>query len=147
MARGMPEVVRNMVRLAFRLVSGEREMALLARENLPKPEEYNYFSRNLLRNEYCEKTIAERAVEKLVLKLQGKPFETEVIPPVFEEVVPPAPIKDLRHAEIALISDGGLVPKGNPDGLAARSNLKWGAYDIKALFQSYEVKTTARVFP
>jgi glycine reductase len=138
-ARGMPEVLRNMVRLAFRLISGEKEMRILTRENLPKPEEYNYFSRNLLRNEYCEKTIAERAVEKLVAKLQGKPFESEVIPPIFEKVTPPAPIKDLSKCEIALISDGGLVPKGNPGRLATRSNLKWGAYDIEALFREYEV--------
>ena len=138
-ARGMPEVLRNMVRLAFRLISGEKEMRILTRENLPKPEAYNYFSRNLLRNEYCEKTIAERAVEKLVAKLQGKPFESEVIPPIFERVMPPAPIKDLSKCEIALVSDGGLVPKGNPGRLATRSNLKWGAYDIEALFREYEV--------
>ena len=138
-ARGMPEVIRNMVRLAFRLISGEKEMRLLTRENLPKPEEYNYFSRNLLRNEYCDKSIAERSVEKLVAKLQGKPFESEVTPPKFERVTPPAPIKDLSKCEIALISDGGLVPKGNPDGLARRSNLKWGSYDIEALFREYEV--------
>ena len=74
-ARGMLEVLHNMVRLAFRILSSEKEMRILYRENLPKPEEYNYFSRNLLRNEYCEKSIAERAVEKLVAKLQGKPFE------------------------------------------------------------------------
>ena len=138
-ARGMPEVIRNMSRLAFRLLSGEKEMRLLTRENLPKPEEYNYFSRNLLRNEYCDKTIAERSVEKLVAKLQGKPFESEVIPPKFERVTPPAPIKDLSKCEIALISDGGLVPKGNPDGLARRSNLRWGGYDIESLFREYEV--------
>jgi glycine reductase len=138
-ARGMPEVLRNMARLAFRLLSGEREMRLLTRENLPKPEEHNYFSRNLLRNEYCDKTIAERSVEKLVAKLQGKPFESEVVPPRFERVIPPAPIKDLSKCEIALISDGGLVPKGNPDGLARRSNLRWGGYDIEALFREYEV--------
>jgi glycine reductase complex component B subunit gamma len=137
--RGMPEVVRNMVRLAFRLISGEKETRILTRENLPKPEEYNYFSRNLLRNEYCEKSIAERSVEMLVAKLQGKPFESEVIPPKFERVTPPAPIKDLSKCEIALISDGGLVPKGNPDGLARRSNLRWGAYEIDALFNAYEI--------
>ncbi len=137
--RGMPEVIRNMARLAFRLLSGEKEMRLLTRENLPKPEEYNYFSRNLLRNEYCDKTIAERSVEKLVAKLRGEPFESEVIPPRFERVTPPAPIKDLSKCEIALISDGGLVPKGNPDGLARRSNLRWGGYDIEPLFREYEV--------
>lgn len=137
--RLMPEVLHNMTRLAFRLISGEQEARLLTRENLPQPEEYNYFSRNLLRNEYCEKSIAERSVEKLVAKLRGERFESEVIPPRFEKVTPPAPIKDLSKCEIALISDGGLVPKGNPGGLARRSNLRWGAYDIEALFHEYEV--------
>jgi len=138
-ARLMPEALRTMAKLGLKLISGEKEMRLLTRENLPKPEEYNYFSRDLLRNEYCEKSIAQRAVEKLVAKLKGEPFESEVIPPKFERVPPPPPIKDLSKCEIALISDGGLVPKGNPDGLARRSNLKWGAYDIEALFREYEV--------
>ena len=51
-----------------------------------------------------------------------------------------AAIKDLSKCEVALISDGGLVPKGNPDGLATRSNLRWGAYDVDALFSAYEVR-------
>lgn len=138
-ARGLPEIVGNMVRLAFRVLSGEKEACLVACETLPRPEEYGYFSRNLLRNEYCEKSVAERAVEKLVAKLQGKAFESEVSPPTFEKVDPPPAIKDLSKAEIALISDGGLVPKGNPDGLATRSNLKWGCYEIEPLFREYEV--------
>ena len=139
MARGMIEVVRNMVRLAFKLISGEREMRLVAWENLPKPEEYNYFSRNLLRNEYCEKSIAERSVDNILAKLKGEPFESEVICETFEVVPPPAPIEDLSKCDIALISDGGLVPKGNPDRLPTRSNLKWGSYDIESLFCDYEI--------
>ena len=138
-ARGMNEVLRNMARLAFRIISGEKEMRLLTREPLPKPEEYKYFSRNLLRNEYCEKSIAERSVEKLLAKLRGEPFESEVIPPKFEKVPPPPAIKDLSKCEIALVSEGGLVPKGNPGGLSRRSNLRWGAYEIAPLFRDYEV--------
>jgi len=141
-ARGMPEVLHNMARLALKLLSEQKERRLVAWEDLPKPEEYNYFSRNLLRNEYCEKSIAQRAVEKLVAKLQGQPFETEVHPEFFERVPPPPPVKDLSKCEIALISDGGLVPKGNPDRLATRSNLKWGSYEFEALFQDYELSHT-----
>ena len=139
MARAMIEVIRNMVRLAFKLISGEREMRLVAWENLPKPEEYNYFSRNLLRNEYCEKSIAERSVDNILAKLKGEPFESEVICEAFEIVPPPAPIEDSSKCDIALISDGGLVPKGNPDRLPTRSNLKWGSYDIESLFGDYEI--------
>lgn len=139
-SRLMVEALGNMTKLALRLASGEPEARLITGEVLPKPEEYNYFSRNLLRNEYTEKSVAERSVEKLLAKLKGEPFESEVIPQRFEKVTPPASIKDLSKCEIALISDGGLVPKGNPDGLATRSNLRWGAYDIETLFQAYEVR-------
>jgi betaine reductase len=138
-ARAMVEVIRDMVKLALRLVSGEPEVSLLTRECLPDPQAYNYFSRNLLRNVYCEKTIAERSVEKLLAKLRGEPFQSEVIPERFEKVPPPAAINDISKCEIALVSDGGLVPKGNPDRIASRSNLRWGTYDIEALFRAYEV--------
>lgn len=138
-ARGMPDVIRNMVRLAFRLISGEREKSLVAWENLPKPSEYNYFTRNLLRNEYCEKSVAERAINGLLAKIKKEPFVSEVIPEIFEIVPPPPPVKDASKCRIALVSDGGLVPKGNPDRLSTRSNLKWSSYDIDPLFKSYEV--------
>jgi betaine reductase len=138
-ARSMTEATGGMVRLALRLVSGEREEALVSRENLPKPREYDYFPRNLLRNERSEKTIAERSTEKLLAKLRGEPFESEVVLPRFERVPPPPAIQDLKSAEIVLITDGGLVPKGNPDHLARRSNLIWGAYDVDAVRSEYEV--------
>jgi glycine reductase len=139
-SRQMVEVLGVMTKLALRLASGEPEARLITGEVLPKPEEYNYFSRSLLRNEYVEQTVAERSVEKLLAKLKGDPFESEVIPEIFEKIAPPSAIKDLSKCEIALISDGGLVPKGNPDGLATRSNLRWGAYEIDALFSAYEVR-------
>ena len=37
-----------MTKLAFKLISGEKEVDLLSRENLPRPEEYGYFSRHYL---------------------------------------------------------------------------------------------------
>ena len=95
-------------------------MDLLSQENLPKPEEFKYFSRHLLRNEYVDKTAAERSVNKLLVKMRGEAFESEVTLPKFEKIEPPLPIKNLLTSEIILISDGGLVPKGNPHGLSGR---------------------------
>jgi glycine reductase complex component B subunit gamma len=138
-SREMVAVIKSMVRLANRLMSDEQEAKLLTLEKLPKPEVYNYFSRDLLRNEICDKTVAERSVEKLLSKLKGEPFISEVIPPVFENFAIPAAIKDLSKCEIAFVSDGGLVPKGNPDGMTTRSNLRWGAYAMDELFGDYEV--------
>jgi len=129
-ARNMAESISHMTRLAFKLISGEQGAHLVSRENLPGPGEYDYFSRIILRNEYTDKTAAERSVENLLAKLRGEPFESEVILPKFERVAPPPPIKDLHACEIILVSDGGLVPKGNPDGLSGRGNLRWTTYEI-----------------
>jgi glycine reductase len=147
-ARDMAASLQEMVRLAFRLVSGQGEADLVSRENLPKPSEYDYFPRLLLRNEYTDKTAAQRAVDKLLAKIKGKPFESEVVLPKFERIEPPAAITDLSTCEIALVSDGGLVPQGNPDGLSGRGNLRWTTYELDDFlpddFQSsaYEVAHT-----
>jgi glycine reductase len=131
-ARSMVESLSKMTRLAFELVASKRSMQLVTRENLPRPDEYDYFKRMILRNEYTEKTAAERSVDKLLSKLKGESFESEVTLPTFIRVAPPPAIKDLKKCEIALVSDGGLVPKGNPDGLSGRGNLRWTTYDIES---------------
>ena len=138
-SKEMANVIKGMARLASRLTSIKGEEKLLTFEDMPDPDEYNYFSRNRLRNMLCGESVAKRGVSKLLSKLKGEPFESEVIPPVFEAFEIPSPIKELNKAIIAFVSDGGLVPKGNPDGMSTRSNLRWGAYDIEELFQSYEV--------
>ena len=129
-ARDMTESIACMTRLAFKLLSEEKGMVLVSRENLPKPDEYGYFSRIILRNEYADQSAAKRSVDKLLTKMKGGAFESEVILPKFEKIEPPSPVKDLRACEIILISDVGLVPKGNPDGLSGRGNLRWTTYEI-----------------
>ena len=146
--RDMTNALRAMARLAIRLVSDEPDCRLVSRENLPWPEEYGYFPRGIVRNVFTDKTAAERAVTKLLAKIQGEPFESEVVLPAFEHVQAPPPVQDLSKCEIALVSDGGLVPKGNPDGLSGRGNLRWTTYDLDEFFpaekptQGYEVAHT-----
>jgi glycine reductase len=130
-ALNMAESISKMTGLAFRLLSGEKDMYLVSRENLPRPDEYSYFPRVILRNEYTDKSAAKRSVDKLLAKLRAEPFESEVMLPKFEKIEPPPPVKDLRACEVILISDGGLVPKGNPDGLSGRGNLRWTKYEIE----------------
>jgi glycine reductase len=93
-----------------------------------------YFARDMLRNEFVEKTAAERGVEMLLAKIKGRPFQTEIEGEKSRAVEPPAPIEDLASSEIALISDGGIVPKGNPDRFKSRANAVWAAYQIGKLF-------------
>ena len=129
-ARDMVNSLKKMTNLALDIVYGRKSTSLVNREYLPKPSEYDYYPRLILRNEYTDKTAAQRSIEKLLAKIKGEPFESEVILPKFERVEPPAPIKDPGKCEFALVSDGGLVPKGNPDGLSGRGNLRWTTYEI-----------------
>jgi glycine reductase len=69
----------------------------------------------------------------LLDKVMGKSIEPEMALPKFERVSPAAPVPDLASASIALVTDGGLVPKGNPDKLEPRLATKFGSYSIKDL--------------
>lgn len=84
-----------------------------------------------LRNEVSDKTAAERAVSMLLAKLTGQPFKTEIVRPKFESVKPPAAVRDLSSARIALVTDSGLAPKGNPDKIKPGNNVTFWAYSFK----------------
>ena len=66
----------------------------------------------------------------LLAKLKGEPFASEVPVKPFEPVPVPPPVKDITKATIALVTDGGLVPKGNPDSFPRAFSKVWGAYSI-----------------
>ena len=72
-----------------------------------------------------------RALDMLLAKLRGAPFESE-IPRI--EALPhpvPAPIQDLSKATLAMVTEGGLVPLGNPDRLESSRGTKYFKYSIK----------------
>jgi glycine reductase len=72
-----------------------------------------------------------RAVDMLLAKIRREPFETE-IPRV--ELAPhpiPAAIKNLASATLAIVTEGGMVPKGNPDHLESSRGTKYFKYSIK----------------
>ncbi len=80
-----------------------------------------------------EASGAERAVGMLVAKLSGQPFETEISVDSYD-AVPPAPaIGDLGQATIALVTTGGIVPRGNPNRLRRCSETRWQQYDLTGL--------------
>jgi glycine reductase len=53
--------------------------------------------------------------------------------PKYDRVKPAPGIKDIRSATIALVTDGGLVPKGNPDRIESRQATRFGSYSIKGI--------------
>jgi glycine reductase len=57
-------------------------------------------------------------------------FASEVPLPDFPKVAAPRLTKTLDGATIALVTDGGLVPRGNPDQIEPLNATRWGAYSI-----------------
>ena len=66
----------------------------------------------------------------LLKKLKGEEFETEYPMPQFDRVAPNPAVVDLAHAKVALVTSGGIVPKGNPDHIESSSASHYGKYDI-----------------
>jgi glycine reductase len=121
---GMREAAEKMCSLVLKLVRGEP---------LSSPEQEGYFARGVRRNYFATKTGAERAVSMLLNKLKAEHFKTEYPMPVFDRVMPLPPVARLNEATVALITSGGIVPRGNPDRLESSSATKYGKYDISAL--------------
>jgi glycine reductase len=121
-ATRMLEETRRLVALGLKLVRGEA---------LGSPADEGYFARGLTHNGLARENAAERATAMLLDKLAGRPFASEVPLPDFPKVPAPRLVKTLDGATIALVTDGGLVPQGNPDGIEALNATRYGAYSIE----------------
>jgi glycine reductase len=117
----MREVVEKMANLGKKLA---------ANEPIGLPAEEGYLPRGLLRDQLVEKNAATRLGNMLLAKLRGEPFESEMPATAFAPVPMPAAVRDLAKAKVMLITDGGLVPKGNPDRIEGTAATRWGAYRI-----------------
>jgi glycine reductase complex component B subunit gamma len=130
---GMQDAAEKMTRLALKLTRGEP---------LGTPAEEGYLGRGIRRNYSAVETGAARAVEMLLKKLKGEPYTTEYPMPAFDRVAPLPPLERLGEATIALITSGGIVPKGNPDRIESSSATRYGRYYIGGLMalssQSHE---------
>jgi betaine reductase len=118
----MRDVLAKMASLAAKLVS-KAEIGL--------PGEEGYLTRGLIRDQFVEQTAAQRLVNMVLAKVKGEPFESEMMPTTFAPIPTPPPLKDLSKAKVILITDGGLVPKGNPDKIQGSAATRWGAYKIE----------------
>jgi glycine reductase len=106
---------------------------LARREVIGKPEREGYLPRGIKRNEFAAKPPAERAVDMLLAKLRGEEFQSEIAPPKFAGAKPAAPLANLKSAVIALVTDGGLVPEGNPDNIEPGRPTRFTAIPISGI--------------
>ncbi len=120
-AAGMRDAVSKMAPLALKLARGEKIGASI---------EEGYLPNGIRRNFFDKKRGSARAVDMLLKKLADKEFETEYPMPLFDRVAPNPAVKDITKATIALVTSGGIVPKGNPDHIESSSASKYGEYCI-----------------
>lgn len=120
-AAGMRDAVKKMVPLALKLAKGEK---------IGASSEEGYINQGVRVNLFEKERGSKRAVDMLVTKLNGKPFVTEYPMPDFDRVEPNPAVKDISSAKVALVTSGGIVPKGNPDRIESSSASRYGKYDI-----------------
>lgn len=121
---GMEDAVRTMVRLGVKRLHGEEI-------ELPKAE--GCFEQGLRRNYFHEEPAYRRAIDMLLRKIDGEPFETEYPIPFFDRVEPRPALAGLKGVTIALITSGGIVPTGNPDHIESSSASKYGKYPLEGV--------------
>ncbi len=124
-AAGMRQAIPAMAKLVTAWIEKEGKLGT--------PAEEGYMPRGLRVNFFAEERGAKRAVNMLIAKLEGTPFQTEYEMPVFDRVAPQPAILDLSTATIALVTSGGVVPKCNPNRIESSSASKYGEYSIGGL--------------
>jgi glycine reductase len=118
----MKSVIPVVAGLAARLAAGEP---------VGSPEEEGYLPRGRRTMVHAGATGAARAVTLLLTKLGGE-VRTEVAASQ-DRVSPPPAVVDLTHARVALVTEAGCVPQGNPDRLPTRHANTWLRYPITAI--------------
>jgi glycine reductase complex component B subunit gamma len=116
---GMRDALPRLAALADKVASGVE---------LGPPDEEGYLPRGLRRNVHHGRPGAERAVELLLAKLAGE-TRTEATGAA-DRVPPPAPVEDLSSALLALVTEAGCVPQGNPDRLPSVRAGAWVRYPL-----------------
>lgn len=128
-AAGMRDAVKKMAPLTLKLAKGEPIGASSQEGYMPNGIRVNFFEKE---------RGAKRAVNMLVKKLNGKEYTTEYPMPSFDRVAPNKAVADLSKAKIALVTSGGIVPKGNPDHIESSSASHYGEYDITGVMDLTE---------
>ncbi len=84
-------------------------------------------------NRLAQRNAAERAVALVLTRLGGDRDAGEIPLPDFDSVTPAAPIADAAEAFLALVTEGGFVPAGNPDRLESARATKWVRHSLEGL--------------
>ncbi len=129
-AAGMRSAIPDMVKIVKNYIDKDGELG--------SPDEEGYMPRGVRKNLFVDERGSSRAVKMLIDKLEKNEFETEYPMPVFDRVEIAEPLENLSDAKIALVTSGGIVPKGNPDHIEASSASKYGEYSLEGVMDLTE---------
>lgn len=118
------EDAKKMAALANKIIAGEEILWADAE---------GYFGHGVRKEVFVDRTSGDRAVDMLLAKLAGAPFETEYRIEIHDAVAPAKAIADIKKANIAVVTSGGLVPAGNPDRMPSGTASIWKRYAIDKL--------------
>ncbi len=123
-ARQMNSVIDQVAAFAKRLIAGDT-----IRDG---KEEHYHGSGPMLSIDYSI-PACKRGIDMLLAKYERKPYHTEVIMPNHEQIPVPLLTKPLSECKIALVTDGGLVPKGNPDNQVPTNSKAFKEYSVAGM--------------
>jgi glycine reductase complex component B subunit gamma len=123
-AAGMSKAMPKMIQLVLKMVNGEP---------VGGPEEEGYIPQGIKVNTLSDRLASERAIELLLRKMKGEEAPTEIPFPSLDVVPAAPPVFSLDRATIAVVTEGALVPIGNPDGIESARATRFAAYSVAEL--------------
>lgn len=118
---GMADALKSLAGFSRRLASGE---------SIGPAKAEGYIPRGIRRLVKSDRPGYQRAIDMLLKRIAGEPFETEIPMEVWDDISPAPPLDDFSRRKIALVTTSGVVPWGNPDRFKTFRNTFWKKYNI-----------------
>lgn len=121
-AAAMRKALKSMSAFANKFLNGEEILWADAE---------GYFSRGIRQQIILpeDQTADNRAVDMLLKKIHGEPFQTEMPIEMPERAPVPPAVRDMSSARVAFVSTGGIVPIGNPDKIKTAAAISFATYE------------------
>ncbi len=121
---GMEDALSRIAQFARKLIAGCA---------IGPAAEEGYIARGIRVVEPASKSGVERALDMLLSHHRGQTHATEIPIEIPAKTPIAPPVADLARAQLAIVSEAGIVPEGNPDGFKTHHNAKWGKYSVEHL--------------
>jgi glycine reductase len=120
-AAGIREAIGAMAALTRKIARGE---------DLGPAEAEGYLPTGRRVNSLMVERGARRAANMLLNRLRDAPTTTEWELPHYDPVTPAPAVRNLASATVALVSEAGCVPRGNPDRIKSSWATTWKGYSV-----------------